>query len=461
MSLPKYSHYKDSGVEWLGAVPAHWMTGKIQAFARRESGHTPSRQHPEYWQNCTIPWFSLADVSQIRAGNVKYVYQTKELVSELGLANSSARLLPAGTVMLSRTASVGYSAIMGRDMATTQDFINWVCKPELNPEFLLYVLRAMRKEFDRLMMGSTHQTIYMPDVAKLMMPLPPVDEQKEIIAFLDRETGKIDALIAEQEKLIALLAEKRQATICNAVTHGLNPNAPMKDPGVAWLEEVPAHWLVSRVKYLVTGDGIQMGPFGGMLLDLSANDTGFKVYGQENTISGDFSRGSRWVSESRFRDLEKYCLRDGDLVLTRKGSLGNARLIFNLPQPGICDSDTIRVRANETLILPNFLALLLHDAGYVETQITISKRGAILSGLNTETVANLVLAVPPIREQRALLEALESRLAKFDNCIQEATRVVARLKERRSALITAAVTGQIDVHCTLVEQPTSREALVE
>lgn len=124
---------KRSSMEWLGEVPAHWTVGKIQLFAKRESGHTPSRQHSEYWRNCTIPWFSLADVWQIRSGEVTYVRETKELVSELGLANSSARLLPKGTVILSRTASVGYSAIMGCDMATTQDFVNWICKPGLLP----------------------------------------------------------------------------------------------------------------------------------------------------------------------------------------------------------------------------------------------------------------------------------------------------------------------------------------
>lgn len=220
---------KDSDVAWLGDVPAHWSVGKIQSFARRESGHTPSRQHPEYWENCTVPWFSLADVWQIRDGNLKYVYETKEMVSELGIANSSARLLPAGTVMLSRTASVGYSAIMGCDMATTQDFINWVCGPLLKPEFLLYVLRGMRSEFDRLMMGSTHQTIYMPDVAKLMMTLPPLHEQATIIAFLDRATAKLDALRDGAERAIGLLKERRSALIAAAVTGQIDVRGAVPD----------------------------------------------------------------------------------------------------------------------------------------------------------------------------------------------------------------------------------------
>lgn len=209
---------KESGVEWLGEVPRHWLAGQIRIFARLESGHTPSRQHPEYWENCTIPWFSLADVWQIRDNGVRYVTETNELVSELGLANSSARLLPKGTVILSRTASVGFSAIMGCDMATTQDFANWICGDKLLPEFLLAALRGMQSEFSRLMMGSTHKTIYMPDIAKLAIGLPPMREQKAIVAFLDRETARLDALTAEARRAIDLLKERRAALISAAVT---------------------------------------------------------------------------------------------------------------------------------------------------------------------------------------------------------------------------------------------------
>jgi len=133
---------KDSGIEWLGAIPAHWDAGVLRRAARLESGHTPSRQHPEYWEDCSVPWFTLADIWQVRPGIQEYVSETNECVSEVGLAHSSARLLQAGTVLLSRTASVGFSAIAERPMATSQDFANWVCGDALLPEYLLYVYQA-------------------------------------------------------------------------------------------------------------------------------------------------------------------------------------------------------------------------------------------------------------------------------------------------------------------------------
>ena len=209
---------KNSGVEWLGEIPAHWEVKKTKFAAVLRSGHTPSRQNPDYWKNCTIPWFGLADVWQIRDGQVEYVDVTAEKISEIGLANSSARLLPKGTVILSRTASVGFSAILGVDMATTQDFVNWVCGPSLQPEYLLYVFRGMGQEFRRLTMGSTHQTIYMPDVGEFSTPVPPLAEQRQIVDLIRKELTEIDALVAKIHRAIDHLHEYRTALISAAVT---------------------------------------------------------------------------------------------------------------------------------------------------------------------------------------------------------------------------------------------------
>ncbi len=209
---------KESGIEWLGEVPAHWDTLPIRSVARLESGHTPSRSQPDWWTDCTIPWFTLGDIWQIREEGRKFIYKTTELVSELGLANSSARLLPKGTVMLSRTASVGFAAIMGVDMATTQDFANWVCGPRLNNEFLWFVFQAMADEFKRIRYGSTHNTIYMPDIAAFRLGLPPSMEQLAIVRHLEIETKKFDNLMKQAELASALFKERRAALISAAVT---------------------------------------------------------------------------------------------------------------------------------------------------------------------------------------------------------------------------------------------------
>lgn len=208
---------KGSPVLWIGEVPDHWEIGNIRRFAQMKTGHTPSRTHPEYWVDCTIPWCTLADVWQLRAGQ-RYLGETNALISELGLANSAADLLPAGTVVLSRTASVGFTGIMPIPMATSQDYWNWICKPGLEPTFLWYQFRAMRSHFLSLMQGSTHKTIYQAQAAALTVAAPPLAEQQTIVKYLDRETAQMDALSVKAREMIGVLKERRRALISAAVT---------------------------------------------------------------------------------------------------------------------------------------------------------------------------------------------------------------------------------------------------
>ena len=202
----------------LEALPEGWRRAKLRHVATMHTGHTPSRSKPEYWEDTSIPWFTLADVWQLRPGTRKYLGETKSRISPLGLENSAAELLPKGTVVLSRTASVGFTGIMPRAMATSQDYWNWVCGPQLCPEFLWNVFRAMKSDFDSLKAGSTHKTIYQADAAALQIPLPPVQTQQAIVDHLDAETAKIDALIAKAERFIELAQERRAALITAAVT---------------------------------------------------------------------------------------------------------------------------------------------------------------------------------------------------------------------------------------------------
>jgi len=209
---------RDSGVPWIGQVPDHWEVVNIRRAALMKTGHTPSRSVAAYWENTTIPWFTLADVWQLRDGTRTYLGETSSCISELGLANSAAELLPAGTVVFSRTASVGFSGIMPIPMATSQDFWSWICGPQLLPEYLMYLFRAMKDHFASLMMGSTHKTIYQADAAAIRIPLPPLAEQKEIVTEISSKAGAFDNLTDKAGEVIATLREYRSALITDAVT---------------------------------------------------------------------------------------------------------------------------------------------------------------------------------------------------------------------------------------------------
>lgn len=210
---------RETEIPWLPTMPEHWREAPLTLVASLGSGHTPSRDRPDWWQDCDVPWITTGEVSQMRDDRIEYVTETREKVSRLGLANSSAEIHPAGTVVLSRTASAGFSAIMGADMATSQDFVTWTTGPLLKPRFLLLCLRAMRGDLlDRLAQGSTHKTIYMPDIRSIRIPLPPDSEQDRIVDEAWRQLRSIDQVVERLESQQKLLREHRQALITAAVT---------------------------------------------------------------------------------------------------------------------------------------------------------------------------------------------------------------------------------------------------
>lgn len=206
-----------STLPWAERLPVNWPVVPLTSVAQLESGHTPSRSREDWWRDCCIPWVSLHDVGAMRSA--KYIEHTAQQISDTGMANSSARLLPAGTVVLSRDATVGRAAIMGVPMATSQHFAAWVCGPRLDPEYLWVLFTdAMQPFFDSFQNGSTIRTIGMGDLKAFRIPVPPLDEQRRIVERLDEQTAKIDTLIAETEGLIALAKERRSALITAAVT---------------------------------------------------------------------------------------------------------------------------------------------------------------------------------------------------------------------------------------------------
>ncbi|MCO8308730.1 restriction endonuclease subunit S [Streptomyces sp. RKCA744] len=209
---------KDRGLGWTESLPERWPVVPLKWIATLGSGHTPSRSRPEYWENCSIPWISLFDVGRMRDARQEQLNETVQQISKLGMANSSACLHPAGTVVLSRTASVGFSTVMGLDMAVSQHFVTWTCGESLSPYYLLHTLRAMRQYFESVQVGTTNVTVFMPDLNAIKVPLPPLNEQELIVQSIRAQTARIDALAENFDRQVRLLAERRQALITAAVT---------------------------------------------------------------------------------------------------------------------------------------------------------------------------------------------------------------------------------------------------
>jgi type I restriction enzyme S subunit len=202
-----------------GALPEGWTRAPMVNVARMESGHTPSRNHPEWWDG-DVPWIGIADAREHHGG---VIYATEQHTNADGLANSAARLLPAGTVCISRTASVGYVVVMGRPMATSQDFADWICTEALDPHWVRVVFLADRDALLRFGKGSVHKTIYFPELLSLHVAIPPLAEQHRIVAEVDRRLSVLDALAASLDANLARCARLRQAVLKRAFEGRLVP----------------------------------------------------------------------------------------------------------------------------------------------------------------------------------------------------------------------------------------------
>jgi type I restriction enzyme, S subunit len=209
---------RDSGIRWLGEVPEHWNVCRVKFAAEMDSGHTPSRSQPDYWieEECVIPWVSLNDTKHLREND--FIYDTAIKISAYGMKNSSAHLIPANSVIFTRDATIGLTAITRRPMAVSQHIIAWTPTEFLKANYLLRSFLAMNQELESFTLGSTLKTIGMPDVKKLAIALPPLPEQAAIADYLDAETNRIDLIVDRLEAAINHLTEYRTALITAATT---------------------------------------------------------------------------------------------------------------------------------------------------------------------------------------------------------------------------------------------------
>jgi type I restriction enzyme S subunit len=442
MSFPKYPGYKDSGVEWLGSIPAHWDCDRLSSVASCNDEVLPENTPIDYE-------IEYVEISGVEAG--RGIVEVSAM--PFGSAPSRARrVLRDGDILIStvRTylraiaqvnapsdnmiASTGFAVLRPRSVASR--YLGYACYAE---GFVGEVIARS--------VGVSYPAINASELVGLKIPLPPSDEQAAIAAFLDRETAKIDALMAEQENLIGLLKEKRQAVISHAVTKGLDPSVPMKDSGVEWLGEVPAHWDVLRIKHLVASLEQGWSPQCEGFPVQSEDEWGVLKVGCVN--GGVFRPEENKTLPPELEPLPELGLACGDLLISRANTrelVGSAAVALqDFPRLMLCDK-LYRLRLRSDTCAPVYLAMYL-GIPRVRGQIELSATGASSSMLNIgqSTILELDVAVPPPDEQTAIATFLDHETARIDALTAEAQSTITLLQERRTALISAAVTGQIDV----------------
>ena len=429
----RYEEYKDSGVEWLDVIPSHWVMSKIKYISPFQVGWTPPTGNDSNFIGENI-W---ANISDLRG---KVITDTVKRISDKAAKEASMDITPKGSLLYSFKLSVGSVSFAGCDMYTNEAIASFTSDSLLPLEYLYYVL-------PKFLIENASTNIYgarilNQELIRNAIILKPTYEEAETIAnFLDFETAQIDTLIKKQQTLIQLLKEKRQAVISHAVTKGLNPDAPMKDSGVEWLGEVPVHWeimAISKLTQKITNGYV--GPTRDILVPKGVPYIQATHIKRGNVNFDD----AYFVREEWSKKHSKSILKEQDVLVVQTGAgTGDIGLVTSEEAGYNCHA-LIILQPKANLILGGFLSFTLQsDYGYA---ILYSIRtGGMHPHLNCGEVKYVKVSVPPIDEQQEIIAYIERMKSKFNDLINNAEQAIQLMQERRTALISAAVTGKIDV----------------
>ena len=432
MSFPRYPKYKATGVEWLGEVPEGWGLKRLRwlfEIKKRIAGQLGFDVLSVTQQGLRVRDITSND------GQLSMDYSKYQLVEVGDFAMNHMDLL---------TGYVDLASIRG---VTSPDYrvfsIRDATACRASYMLFLFQMGYRNRIFYAYGQGSSQLGRWrMPTEAfnDLSFPLPPPAEQLAIAAFLDRETAKIDELVEAQARLIELLKEKRQAVISHAVTKGLNPHAPMKPSGIEWLGEVPEGWEVTGIKRFsdTITDGAHVSP---------EVDNGVYPFVSTKDVAGDsidFENCLR-TSAASFECMVKTGCRPlmGDVLFSKDGTIGRT-VVVTEDRDFVVASSLIIIRPMKSALNSNYLNCLC-QSNIVASQVESFVKGAGLPRLSIQNLLRVTGCFPPLHEQLAIAAFLDRETARIDTLTAEANRAITLLRERRSALISAAVTGQIDV----------------
>lgn len=402
-------------------APRGWQWSALTDLARLESGHTPSRKHPEYWGG-EIPWIGISDA---RAHDGRRIEDTQEKTNELGIKYSSARVLPQNTVCLSRTASVGYVVVMGRPMATSQDFVNWVCSKQLDHNFLKYLFIAEDENLLRFASGSVHQTIYFPEVKAFHICHPPLAEQQRIVGLLDEAFADLATAQARAEKNLQNARALFESHLQTVFTQR----------GKGWMKKTLEEVLTVQPQNGWSPPAANHADSGTPVLTLSS-------------VTGFVFRPDKLKYTSANTDPKaRYWIQNGDFLITRSNTpelVGHVAIAAGIERPTIYPDLIMRMRPDPAKALTEFLYYQMRTPALRE-EIAGRAQGAnpTMKKISNGAVRTLPISVPPLDQQRAIAAQLDALSAETQRLAAIYTRKLAALAALKQSLLHQAFAGEL------------------
>lgn len=445
MTLNTYKDFAGCQILGIESLPAHWSENKLGYLFNLGKGLTITKQD---LVDEGVPCLNYGEVHSKYGFEANPSIHPLKCVPQSYLKSNPSALLQRGDFVFADTSEdIEGAGNFSQLISTHPTFAGYhtiIARPVCTvfPRFFAYLFHSeeFRNQIRLLVKGVKVFSISQGILKSASVWLPTKEEQQKIAQFLDYETAKIDALIDEQKRLMELLKEKRQAVISHAVTKGLNPDAPMKDSGVEWLGEVPKHWRVSPLRYATKfqeGPGILAKDFkdGGVpLIRISG------VQGSEVTTSGCNFLDPELVSKK----WKHFRLNKGDLVISGSASMELVSEVTKETQGSILYTGLIRINSVNRVTQKSFIKVFLASKMFF-TQIDMLKAGSTIQHFGPSHLNQMHIVIPPLYEQQEIADYVNHQIQRFESLIKQAQRQTKLLQERRSALISAAVTGKIDV----------------
>lgn len=422
-----YPAYKETSIEWLGMVPERWAVKKVSAICKLRNGYPFDSQAFQPFGQQGSRLIRIRDLAPVES----QIF-TDENCPESAIVND-------GDLLIGMDGDFNIVRWDGGKAKLNQRVCALNAKSEAECKFILYALPSPLKIINDLAYSTTVKHLSSMEVLKTQVAIPSDnDELESIVAHLDRETARIDALVEKKTRFLELLREKRQAIITHAVTKGLDPNVPMKNSGVEWLGEVPEHWTVlsfQRRVYIAEGQvNPEEQPYADMMLiapNHIESGTGRLLYTE--------------TAAEQMAESGKYLCREGDVIYSKiRPALRKACIA---PADCLCSADMYPLRGDQSL-LNHYLLWFLLSEPFSAFAVLEADRVA-MPKINRESLNALKLALPPVEEQEHISRMLTRATTRIDALIEKTERSIELLKEHRSALITAAVTGKMDLRDTV------------
>jgi type I restriction enzyme S subunit len=438
-----YPEYKESGIDWLGKIPSHWSVIKTNyAFDNIGSGTTPDTNNDDYYCESGINWLQTGDL------NDGYINHTSKHLTDLAVIEKGLKRYPVNSLVIAM-----YGATIAKlGLLKIETTVNQACcvltpSDSIENKYAFFLFQASKKALIMLASGGGQPNISQATIREFRIPVPSVDEQKAIAAYLDEKTGKIDKLIAEKTKQVEDLRSYRTSVITEAVTRGLNPSALLRQSGIDWLGEIPEHWNTKSFKYIFqTNTGITF-----TKSDLVKEGKAVLSYGQihskENNGVDINENLVKYIPMSFVSGNEdKVLIGKGDFIFadTSEDLTGCGNFIMNDNDREIYAGYHTILARNCSNELSRYMAyLFLSDAW--RSQIRAKVSGIKVFSVTQTILNNTSVVVPPISEQQEIAAYLDEKTAKIDKLISELNTQLAELTEYKQAVISEAVTGKVDV----------------